>query len=164
MLKATWTAPLTIIMLYSATSFADEAKPSGTDREKLPTATVSVEAILAELELASRWQLSDSIEARAHVDNWPRPIADFKFQESSALARLSQLRSLSLLTLAEVGQTRLFLGVSQDGLLGLHISASNRYGKGRHLEVVRMPYLVENESDSGFASKRHESLTSWVGH
>jgi hypothetical protein len=63
------------------------------------------------------------------------------------LARVSKLRNLSLLTLAEIGQTRLFLGVNDEGLVGLHFNALPRDSDGRYLEVVRMPYLKENEPD-----------------
>jgi hypothetical protein len=55
---------------------------------------------------------------------------------------------LSLLTLAEIGQTRLFLGVNDEGLLGLHFNALPRDGDERYLEVIRMPYLKEHEPDS----------------
>ena len=148
MRKASWMALLTIGMLLSAAGFADDAKSSNTDGEPLPVVTLSVEVLLAELGHVSRWQLFHPVEVMAYSDDWPRPIADFDFQDASALARVSKLRSLSLLTLAEIGQTRLFLGVNDDGLVGLHFSAFPRYGDERYLEVVRMPYLMENEPDS----------------
>ena len=68
--------------------------------------------------------------------------------QASALARVSRLRSLSLLTLAKIGQTRLFLGVNEEGLVGLHFIAFLRDGDERYLELVRMPYLKENEPDN----------------
>lgn len=147
MLKASWMALLAIGMLLSAAGFADDAKSSNTGGEPLPVVTLSVEALLAELGHASRWQLFHPVEAMASSDDWPRPIADFDFQDSNALARVSKLRSLSFLTLAEIGQTRLFLGVNDDGLVGLHFKRFSRAGDARYLEVVRMPYLRENEPD-----------------
>ncbi len=146
--KASWMALLTIGMLLSAADFADDAKFSNTDGEPLPVVTLSVETLLAESKYASRWQLFHPVEAMAYSDDWPRPIADFDFQDASALARVSKLRSLSLLTLAEISQTRLFLGVNEKGLVGLHFSAFPHYGDERHLDVVRMPYLKENEPES----------------
>lgn len=157
MLKASWMALLAIGMLLSAAGFADDAKSSNTGGEPLPVVTLSVEALLAELGHASRWQLFHPVEAMASSDDWPRPIADFDFQDSNALARVSKLRSLSFLTLAEIGQTRLFLGVNDDGLVGLHFSASTRYGDERYLEVLRMPYLKENEPDSEVERSAPES-------
>ena len=148
MLKASWMALLIIGMLLSAAGFADDAKFSNTDGEPLPVVTLSVETLLAESEYASRWQLFHPVEAMAYSDDWPRPIADFDFQDASGLVRVSKLRSLSLLTLAEIGQTRLFLGVNKKGLVGLHFSAFPYYDDERHLDVVRMFYLKENEPDS----------------
>ena len=146
--KASWMTLLTIGMLLSAAGFADDAKFSSTDGEPLPEVTLSVEAMHAELGYTSRRHLFPSVEAMAYSDDWPRPIADLDFQDNSALARVSKLRNLSLLTLAEIGQTRLFLGVNDDGLVGLHFNAFPRDGGERYLEVVRMPYLKENEPDS----------------
>ena len=150
MLKASWMALLIIGMLLSAAGFADDAKSSNADGGPLPLVTLSVETLLTESEYASRWQPSHPVEAIAYSDDWPRPIADFDFQDASALARFSKLHSLSLLTLAEIGQTRLFLGINDDGLVGLHFSTFSRYGDEHHLEVVRMPYLTKNEPHSDF--------------
>ena len=146
--KASWMTLLTIGMLLSAAGFADDAKSSSTDGEPLPEVTLSVEALHAELGYTSRWHLFDSVEAMAYSDDWPRAIADFDFQDDSDLARVSKLRNLSLLTLVEIGQTRLFLGVNDDGLVGLHFNAFPRDGDAHYLEVVRMPYLKENKPDS----------------
>jgi hypothetical protein len=146
--KASWMTLLTIGMLLSAAGFADDTTSSNTDSEPLPEVTPSVEALHAESGYTSRRNLFDSVEAMAYSDDWPRAIADFDFQDDSALARVSKLRNLSLLTLAEIGQTRLFLGVNDEGLLGLHFNTLPRDGDERYLEVVRMPYLKENEPDS----------------
>ena len=148
MLKASWMAQLVIGMLLSAAGFADDAKSSNTDGEPLPVVTLSIETLLAESEHAPRWQLFHPIEAMAYSDDWPRPIADFDFQDASALTRIRKLRSLSLLTLAEIRQTRLFLGVDEKGLVGLHFSTFLHYGDERYLELIRMPYLKEKEPDS----------------
>ena len=148
MLKASWMALLKIGLLLSAASFADDVRPSHTAGEPLPVLALSIDVLLAEDAYASRWQLFQSVEATAYSDDWPRPIADFDFQDASALARVSKLSSLSLLTLGEFGPTRLYLGINDDGLVGLHFSAFPRYGDDRHMEVVRMPYLKKNEPDS----------------
>ena len=146
--KASWMTLLTIGMLLSAAGFADDTKSSNTDSDPLSEVTLPVEALHAESGYTSRWHLFDSVEAMAYSDDWPRAIADFDFQDNSALARVSKLRNLSLLTLVEIGQTRLFLGVNDDGLVGLHFSALPRDGDAHYLEVVRMPYLKEKEPDS----------------
>ncbi len=157
MLKASWMAQLMIGMLLSAAGFADDAKFSNTDGEPLPVVTLSVETLLAESGYASRWQLFHPVEAVAYSDDWPRQITDFDFQDASALARVSKLRSLSLLTLAEIGQTRLFLGVDEEGLVGLHFIVLPHYDHERYLELARMPYLKENEPDREVAQLGPES-------
>ena len=139
--KACWMARIAIGVLWSAAGFADDAPSSNTDDEPLPVAALSVETLLAESDYLSHWQPFHPAEAMAYSDNWRRPMTDFDFQDTGALSHLSELRSLSLLTLAEIGQGRLFLGVNEEGLVGLHFDALPHYGGDRYLEVVRLPYL-----------------------
>jgi hypothetical protein len=141
MVKASWMALLTIGLLWSAAGFADDVQSSKTDDELLPVVTLLVETMLAESEYPSRWRPFHPAEATAYSDGWLRPIVDFDFQDSSTLSRVSKVRCLSLLTLADFGQTRLFLGVNDEGLVGLHFDAFPHNGGDRYLEVVRMPYL-----------------------
>ena len=141
MIKASWVALLTIGMLWSTAGFADDLQSPITDGEPRPVVTLSVETMLAESEYLSRWQPFHPVEATAYSDDRLRPIADVDFRDAGALSHLSKLRSLSLLTLAEFGQARLFLGVNEEGLVGLHFDAFPHYGGERYLEVVRMPYL-----------------------
>ena len=51
-----------------------------------------------------------------------RAIAGLDFQDSSVYGRVSKLRNLSFLTLAEIGNERVFVGVNEDGLLGIHFN------------------------------------------
>ena len=146
--KASWMTLLTIGMLLSAAGFADDAKSSSTDGEPLPEVTLSVEAMHAELGYTSRRHLFPSVEAMAYSDDWPRPIADLDFQDNSALGRINGLRDLSFLTLAESRRSRLFLGVNNRGLVGLHfVGLADRRGK-KEIAVFRMPYLRKKESDT----------------
>ena len=141
MIKASWMALLTIGLLWSAGGFSENVQSSKTDGELLPVVTLSVDTMLAESEYPSRWRPFHPAEATASSDDWLRPIADFDFQDAGFLSRVSKLRGVSLLTLAEFGQTRLFLGVNEEGLVGLHFDMFPHYGGKRYLEVVRMPYL-----------------------
>jgi hypothetical protein len=70
-----------------------------------------------------------------------RPNMDLEFQDSSALGHFSKFRTLSFVTLAESGPTKLFLGVNDDGLVGLHFAFFSKRGADRTLELARMPYL-----------------------
>jgi hypothetical protein len=145
MLKATRMALLIVGMLLSAAGIADDAVSPKIDDQAPPMVTLSVDALLAKPAYAPRWLHSHPIDAMDYPDYWPSPIATFEFQEADAWARVSKLRSLSLLTLAEFDQTRLFLGVNEDGMVGLHLRARPQHGDGRYLEFVRMPYLKETE-------------------
>lgn len=72
---------------------------------------------------------------------------ELEFQDSSAVGRARNIRSLSLLTLAEFGKSRLFFGVNKRGLIGLHFNVARRRGDDRCLEVARMPYLRRGTAD-----------------
>ena len=141
MVKASWMAWLTIGLLWSAAGFADDVQSSKTDDEPLSVVTLSVETMLAESKYLSRWRTFQPAEATAYSDGWLQPIADLDFQDTGVLSRVSMLRGLSLLTLAEFGQTRMFLGVNEEGLVGLHFDTFPHNDVDRYLEVVRMPYL-----------------------
>lgn len=141
MLKSSWMALLTIGSLCSTAGFADGVQSSKAEDEPTAVETLSLETLLAESEYPTRWRLPQPTEATAYSDNWPQTIADIDFQDGGVLSRVSKVRALSLLTLAEFGRSRMFLGVNEDGVAGLHIDAYSLKGNNRYLEVVRMPYL-----------------------
>ena len=66
---------------------------------------------------------------------------DVEFHDSSAIGRMRNVRSLSLLTLAETDGSRLFLGINKRGLLGLHFGHWHRGKTDQSLELARLPYL-----------------------
>jgi len=146
--KAKWMGRITIGMLLSAAGFADDAMLPNQDTEQQPVETVTVESLLAESAYAPHWQLVGPAEAASYASTWRQPIADVDFLDNSALGRVSKLRNLSLLTLAETGATRLFLGVNDDGLVGLHFIAVPKGDNDRYVSLARMPYLKKDEPDS----------------
>jgi hypothetical protein len=145
MLKSGWMTLSIIGVLLSAAGFADDATSSAADDNALPLVTQSLAALPAELDTLSRWQLTQPVESIAFSSHWSGPIQNFEFQDSDALARVSKLRSLSLLTFAEFGQARLFLGVNDRGLVGIHFHAFPRHSDERYLEVARLPYLTKTK-------------------
>ena len=157
MRKANWMALLTIGTLLPVAVFADDELHSSTDSDAPPVVTLSVDPLHTESLYPSRWQLTHSVGEIAYADGWSQPIADFDFEDASALARVSKLQSLSLLTLAEVGQTRGFLGVDNKGLVGLHFNVFVRDLAESSLEMARMPYLKENAPDDEFEFVAAES-------
>jgi hypothetical protein len=126
MLKTSRMMLLTIGMLLSVASVADDETISSSDSDPLPAVTINVEVLLTESPYGARWQVIHPIEAMDYSDDWPRPIADFNFRQDSTLERLSGLRNFSLLTLVKVGRTRLYLGLNEDGLVGIHLNAAPR--------------------------------------
>lgn len=77
----------------------------------------------------------------------PASQLDVDFLDNSTLGRLKRIRSLSLLTLSDQGSSRLFLGVNEDGLLGLHFRASSGVASETPLEVARMPYVNGDDEE-----------------
>lgn len=139
---------LLVAMSFSTAGFADEARPATASAGTEPAGALSLQAIHDEWDYASRWQLSHPVETMAYANDSSRPAVNVDFQDSGPLARVSRLRNLSLLTFAEIGRARLFLGVDDNGIVGLHFRAFHRVGDERYLEVVRMPYLKKNQPDN----------------
>ena len=136
-------------MLFSAAGLADEANSFATHGEALPEAELSAPAAPEQWDYAPRWRLSHPVETMDYANDWSQPTVNVDFRDSGALARFSKLRSFSLLTFAEFGRTRLFLGVDDNGIVGLHLRPFHRVGDERYLEVVRMPYLEDDQPNNG---------------
>lgn len=147
MLKANWMVLLIVGTLLPAAGLADDAAAFGSSKTP-PLSAVSLDSQPAEAVYAPRWQLALPIETISQSEHWSRSMQDFEFQDSGILGRVSKLRGLSFLTLAEAGQSRLFLGVNKEGLVGLHFHAFPRHGNRRYLEVARMPYLRKSKPDA----------------
>jgi len=138
---------LSIGMLLSSAGFADDARSSNTADSIRPALTVAADGELEELLHVSNWELLQPTVVLADSKDGSQPISDLNFQDSSTLARASKIRGLSLLTLGQFGQSRLFLGVNDTGIAGIHFNAFPRHGSDTYLELVRMPYLTEDEAD-----------------
>ena len=145
MKKANLTLLLLVGALLPAAAVAEDAGLSSEDDDRLPITATSIESLQLVSRYSSRWQLSYPVEETAFSRDAAALISDIEFSNPGALARVSKVRELSLLTLAEVGHTRLFLGVSENGLLGFHLGALPRLGDERCLEVARMPYLKNDQ-------------------
>ena len=138
MTRKTWGV---LITLCGATSvaLADDHVPSKRIRQAVPESqpiTIDVRRL--------GWDVYQPF--------WNPEVADltvesYDFDDKSALERITKLRSLSLVTFAETNNTRLFLGVNKEGMVGLHFSAFPRYGKDRHLSLWSMPYVSKPEQE-----------------
>lgn len=147
MLKIGRMTLLIVGLSLSVAGLADDSNSSAADNVTLPEVTLSSQAVHETWTYAPRWRLSNPVETTAYPVDWAKPGVKVSFQDGGALARVSKLRNLSLLTFAEFGRARLFLGVNDSGVVGLHLRAFHRVGDERYLEVVRMPYLKEGGPD-----------------
>jgi len=139
MCKTVSISVLIIAALLSAGALADEPA--------LPILTPAAEAFIADLERASKSQSPDYYQSITYTNNFLRPLPDVDFEDGSLLGRVSHLRRVSLLTFAEIGEAQFFFGLNRDGLLGLHFNIDRKRRQER-LELLRMPYLVDDEEES----------------
>lgn len=146
MRKASWMAVLAVGLWHSGAVCAEDSEADAEvgNHAGAPAQTLDVSVYAFRDE--SPWYLAPRIDAVAFPDDQPFP--EVEFQDMSALGRLRRLRSLSLLTFAEVGGGRLFFGVNGDGLLGLHFGLISEDGEQRQPELIRMPYLDEGVSEA----------------
>jgi len=148
MKKAQCLVLLIVAVLLPMAGFADDAKPAKPDNKMLPANTDALDQLLADSKYASRWQRLPPTATAVYIEDWSQPIADLRFQDASTIARVTRMRKLSLLTLAQSGQTRLFFGVNEKGVVGVHFSAFTLRGNDDYVELVRMPYLANTNQSS----------------
>ncbi|MGI9205302.1 MAG: hypothetical protein ACR2Q3_14900 [Woeseiaceae bacterium] len=142
-------ALLVLTALQPATGNADEEIQADSGQTAQPATSSALDSLLFESKYAPRWQLLPAPTTTAYIVDWPNPMSNLRFQDASTLARVSRIRKLSLLTLARTGQTRLFLGVNEKGVLGVHFSALALRGDDDYVELARMPYLTPvNEQEA----------------
>lgn len=135
-------------MLLSSAVFAEETDATY-EAASLPiTSSLSATAYLDDLGHRSLWRLPVPVDLIALADLQPHPLNELHFEDSDLVSRLSKLRGLSMLTMAEVGPARLFFGVNDEGLVGLHFNTGASDPGDVHVEVLRMPYLKDDSDDA----------------
>lgn len=137
-----WLMVLLAVFLPSTTVFADP--PDGA-RKSVGLAAPQVELANSTPSIDLRDLGWDAYQPFLRSRDYS--VESFDFDDKSALERLTKLRSLSLVTFAETNNTRLFLGINDDGLVGLHFNAFPRHGKDRHLSLWSLPYVDKNKVD-----------------
>lgn len=123
-----WNAPLFICLLLPAAGFADDSFENLYDYE-------------------SRWRLSHPVDTATYTDDWSqasRPF-DLVLDDGSSIIRVAKIRSLSLLTLAGDERSKWFLGINEDGFVGIHFRGFTRNGAKRHLDVSSIFSSREDE-------------------
>lgn len=88
----------------------------------------------------SRWQLGHSLDTSTYMNELPEPATslDLHVDDGNSLWRVTQIRSLSLLTLSGDDRAKWFLGINEDGLVGIHFRGFSRSGAKRHLDVASL--------------------------
>ncbi len=122
-------------VLSSSPCLADD---EGTiERLSASLETLYAATVIAESDYQAFDPRSNSMDRFRRTHSYEQPLAALEFQRSDAIGRMTGIRSLSLLTLAETRGSRLFIGVNSDGLLGIHLLGSD----DRQVEFGRMPWL-----------------------
>lgn len=134
-------------VLASHPTLADDAALPEETSNTQATYSWSAAEFVNELETDAHLALLEPIDVVSLTDFPLHPLNDVHFETSDFLSRVSKLRGLSVLTMAEIGHARLFFGVNDDGLVGLHFNTSASDPDGRHIEVLRMPYLAEDPDE-----------------
>lgn len=130
-----------VSMLLPAAVLADDARTSLSDSDTSDFNSLSSSAYWRESGYAVSWQTPLLVEPANYSFESMSAIEPLEFRDPGALARVSKVRELSLLTLAEVGKARFFFGVNRAGLFGFHLGALPNLGDERSVELARMPYL-----------------------
>ena len=157
MLKTSWMLLLSIGMLFAAEGVADDKDATDSAAEHAPRETRPTATSESEWPFSHLWQSRYPLKVTPYAESWQDPIAGLDFQDSSVYGRVSKLRNLSFLTLAEIGNERVFVGVNEDGLLGIHFNRFSKQNDRRYLEVLRLPYLRQPDSDSDADQPNGES-------
>ena len=66
-------------------------------------------------------------------------ILQVSFYDNSPYAQVSRIRNIPLLTLADSGKSRWFVGINSDGIFGLHYRA--RAAHRRDTDPIRLHFL-----------------------
>lgn len=113
----------------------------------LPAAGIADESIDKLYE--SRWRLSHPVDSATYTDEWPQADRSFDLvvDDGNSIMRVAKIRSLSILTLAGDDRSKWFLGINEDGFVGIHFRGFTRSGARRHLDVSRLFSSKKDASD-----------------
>jgi len=139
---------LIIGTLLTPAGFADDEAASDAEANTSAPPPPSLEKLLEESAYASRWQLTPSTATLPYAGEGRRPMVDVEFQESSGFARITSQRSLTFLNFTNSGKTRLFLGVNEDGVVGLHYRAVSRHDDSEPSDPARVSDIRESATDA----------------
>ncbi len=148
MLQVTAACSGLLFALLLSCAYADERAPVRAVPESGESGGEE-QATVVESTDPTDWRLGnlDRVEIGAYSTNYVSSLDDDYLLKSSVLTRNYKSRALSLVTFAELGKSRLFLGVNSEGLLGFHLIARPAPSRDAAVEFVRMPYLEVRDAD-----------------
>ena len=136
-------ALLTVGVLISAVSLAEEPEKADASDPVLPSTSLLPESLLSD----SEWRLPYASSEIVYAGLSSNPQFEIEFKDNSTLKQLSKLRNLSLMTLSEKWNSQVFIGVNEEGLVGLHFTWLPRRNTDHILELARLPHLKESETE-----------------
>ncbi|MGI9223580.1 MAG: hypothetical protein ACR2QX_03815 [Woeseiaceae bacterium] len=97
----------------------------------------------------SRWQLSHTLDTTTYLGELPEPTTslDLDVDDGNTILRVTKIRSLSLLTLSGDERSKWFLGINEDGFVGLHFRGFSRNGAKRHLDLASLISAKDDAED-----------------
>lgn len=97
----------------------------------------------------SRWHVSHALDTSTYLSELPEPATslDVDLDDGNAILRVTKIRSLSLLTLSGDDRAKWFLGINEDGLVGIHFRGFSRSSAKRHLDVASLFSDRDEEED-----------------
>ncbi len=112
----------------------------------VPTASMADDTLVHLYE--TRWTLGHSLNTATYLTELPEPTTSFDVDvdDANAILRVSKIRSLSLLTLSGDDRGKWFLGINEDGLVGIHFRGFSKSGAKRHLDVASL-LTAKNENE-----------------
>ena len=134
-------------LLLPMTAAADDGEqPESASSDAPSTQTETVQS-LAEFE--SRWRLSHAALTPNYTDAWPHSstLFDVDVDSDDSILRVAQIRSLSFLTISGDERSKWFLGINEDGLVGIHFRGFSRSGARRHLDIATLFSSGEDSDD-----------------
>ena len=145
MRQASWKNLFRTILLLPAAVVADDAP---IDVEQDSTAYASSEAVWSLADYESRWKLSNAVDTNTYFDRWPSNGVPFDVpvEDGSSIMRVVQIRSLSLFTIAGDERSKWFVGINEDGFVGVHFRGFTRESARRHVDLVS---LIADAEDNG---------------
>ena len=96
----------------------------------------------------SRWRLGHSLDTATYLADLSKPASSFEVDvdDGSSILRVTKIRSLSLLTLSGDDRAKWFLGINEDGLVGIHYRGFSKSGVKRHLDLASL-FTDKNSKD-----------------